>query len=693
MSKSQRRVWALLCICSLLLSTSLAQPLKAQEPEPDLPTPPQERPSGRWVNTFTTADGLAANDVQALWGDGEGRVWAGTWGGVSVWDGATWQTFTPADGLADNDVRALWGDGEGRVWAGTWAGVSVWDGTYHQDIEIPGARPRQWRQWVTFSIEYKGLGSNRVYAINQLPNDDILLGTDFWYTRFRPPSSPEIRIHTAERSTAHFSCGDTIRPGAVQFEFLAKHMLYRSDQIAYRYKLERNGEPELWHFMLNIADEKRGNVTLDASHTGKYVFKVMAGTDDYAWSEPVTCAFTVRNNTPYIIGGLAVLAVVGPAVTWILVNHRQRRQARATHFNPYVVGPPIIEEERFFGRQAEIRRILNAVTNNHFLISGERRIGKTSLLRQVERRLQELNLESENVHFVSLYFTLQGVPAERFYHALMQAICRDANVESESLQVTTLKEGYDDITFEDDLREIIQRLDNRFNGPWRLVLCLDELDALLTYPPAIREQLRAIIQAVEPNIRLVAAGVFAVEQEALRTSPFYNQFTRVDLRTLSKEEIERLIREPAKGLYAFTDTAIAFITEKSHGLPLAVQRLCHHAVNVMLDQDVAKIGRSQAEIAFERALRDRTPEFQLAWWGGQDKETGLQRSGFNRTQTGILKAALNNDGLVPRRAYEGNTACFSRRELYNLTYESADGLRLTSFFATWMQRNVTSEDN
>jgi hypothetical protein len=112
----------------------------------------------------------------------------------------------------------------------------------------------------------------------------------------------------------------------------------------------------------------------------------------------------------------------------------------------------------------------------------------------------------------------------------------------------------------------------------------------------------------------------------------------------------------------------------------------------MLDQGTDKIERSQAELAFERALRDRTPEFQLAWWGGQDKDTGLRRSGFNRTQKGILKAALNNDKFIPRPAYEGNAACFSRRELYNLTYESPDGVRVTSLFAAWMERHVLSED-
>ena len=43
---------------------------------------------------------------------------------------------------------------------------------------------------------------------------------------------------------------------------------------------------------------------------------------------------------------------------------------------------------RFFGREFEVRRILQANDSN-FAIMGIRRIGKTSLMREVERQLKE----------------------------------------------------------------------------------------------------------------------------------------------------------------------------------------------------------------------------------------------------------------------------------------------------------------
>jgi ligand-binding sensor domain-containing protein len=98
---------------------------------------PFDKEDDIWTS-FTTADGLAHSFVEALATDGGGRLWFGTFGGgVSVLDDNgtpfeeeddTWATFTTADGLADNWVRAIAEDGEGRLWFGTvGGGASVLD--------------------------------------------------------------------------------------------------------------------------------------------------------------------------------------------------------------------------------------------------------------------------------------------------------------------------------------------------------------------------------------------------------------------------------------------------------------------------------------------------------------------------------------------------------------------------------------
>ena len=63
---------------------------------------------GNHFTRFTTADGLATDEVRALLADRQGQLWVGTGGGgLSRFDGQEWTTFTTADGLAANVVWAL----------------------------------------------------------------------------------------------------------------------------------------------------------------------------------------------------------------------------------------------------------------------------------------------------------------------------------------------------------------------------------------------------------------------------------------------------------------------------------------------------------------------------------------------------------------------------------------------------------
>jgi len=130
---------------------------------------------------FTTADGLADNYVRAITMDGGGRLWFGTWdGGVSVLDYGgtpfdkdddTWATFTTAHGLADNDVYVIAVDGGRRLWFGTYGGgVSVLD---HGGTPFDKGDDT----WATFTTA-DGLAGNSVYAITVDGGSRLWFGTE-----------------------------------------------------------------------------------------------------------------------------------------------------------------------------------------------------------------------------------------------------------------------------------------------------------------------------------------------------------------------------------------------------------------------------------------------------------------------------------------------------------------------------------
>ena len=145
---------------------------------------PFDKDDDTWT-TFTTADGLASNSVYAIAVDGRGWLWfgMGNWwfggAGVSVLDDGgtpfdkgddTWATFTTADGLADNNVIAIAVDRGGQLWFGTHgAGVSVLD-----DGGTPFYKGDD--TWTTFA-ESDGLVDNSVWAIAEDGGGGLWFGT------------------------------------------------------------------------------------------------------------------------------------------------------------------------------------------------------------------------------------------------------------------------------------------------------------------------------------------------------------------------------------------------------------------------------------------------------------------------------------------------------------------------------------
>jgi len=75
---------------------------------------------------FTTGEGLVNNFVQAIAEDNNGKLWFGTKGGVSVFDGSAWTSFTIDNGLNSNNILCIAADHEGVVWLGTDSGVNCY---------------------------------------------------------------------------------------------------------------------------------------------------------------------------------------------------------------------------------------------------------------------------------------------------------------------------------------------------------------------------------------------------------------------------------------------------------------------------------------------------------------------------------------------------------------------------------------
>jgi ligand-binding sensor domain-containing protein/two-component sensor histidine kinase len=75
------------------------------------------------LRTYSSADGLAGDQIMALLADSRGFLWVGTTTGLSRFDGHDFRSYGMADGLPGSRVNALLEDRVGALWIGTNGGL------------------------------------------------------------------------------------------------------------------------------------------------------------------------------------------------------------------------------------------------------------------------------------------------------------------------------------------------------------------------------------------------------------------------------------------------------------------------------------------------------------------------------------------------------------------------------------------
>jgi hypothetical protein len=230
--------------------------------------------------------------------------------------------------------------------------------------------------------------------------------------------------------------------------------------------------------------------------------------------------------------------------------------------NPFIAGS-WVRGENFFGRGAILREILEGERHSLWVV-GARRLGKTSVLKELEQRVQQ----SAQTPFVPLYWDLQGSAdarglAEGFLGSVedSEAFRRatDMSVEDiESLAVTEM------------LTALIRRAVR--NG-WRLLLLVDEAEELLTVArgdATLLPRLRRIFQK-GAEVRTVLTSTKRLaridERTDFATSPFLQGFIPpLYLTPLAPDECRALL---ARG--SFSAEEVEVIMERTGNHPFLVQ--------------------------------------------------------------------------------------------------------------------------
>ncbi len=115
------------------------------------------------------ADGLAQSNVMDIKEDRRGNLWMATFGGLSRFNGISFENYDKQDGLASNRTFCLSFDSKDALWIGTSLGISSFDGRDFTNYTVPHLAANQWVNHLLVDKEdhiWFGTTAGGLYQIN-----------------------------------------------------------------------------------------------------------------------------------------------------------------------------------------------------------------------------------------------------------------------------------------------------------------------------------------------------------------------------------------------------------------------------------------------------------------------------------------------------------------------------------------------
>ncbi len=233
---------------------------------------------------------------------------------------------------------------------------------------------------------------------------------------------------------------------------------------------------------------------------------------------------------------------------------------------PYETSKPVTGS-RFFGREFEIRRILQGADSN-FAIMGIRRIGKTSLMREIERQIKEQAQErgDENALQRILFLDCSALTSPAGF---VQEVVRKLRPQ----ELARLSSKQFPIFFPD----FLERMSQRYQGP--LVFFLDEFDRVLTWHHEDDSLLNALRASSNLGHSRYVVGGFREVMAAFSDldSPLYNFARPVRLKEFSREQTAAMVVGPLEKLgvrFERGSDVVDRIFDETAGQPNLIQFYC-----------------------------------------------------------------------------------------------------------------------
>jgi len=358
--------------------------------------------------------------------------------------------------------------------------------------------------------------------------------------------------------------------------------------------------------------------------------------------------------------------------------------------NPYIAGAPVVERSMFFGRQDVFdwieRSLAGQYVNNILVIHGQRRVGKTSVLKQIPHHLSS--------KYIQVFFDLQGrtnTTLDRFLWWLAREISRTLRQECGLIV---------DVPEQSAFREDGDPLQTQFlPGVWpllaekSLLLTFDEFDAL--DQPEIQETLaRPLIDYLRrlfdheklSFIFSIGSSGHKLENMQAAYTNFFKSALYRKISFLVQEDCRQLITRPVDGVLTYHPDAIDRIYLATAGHPYFTQLMCHELFSVCQKTGRRSVDPGDVEAILEDVIERGTVNLKFVW----DEASPLEKwvlaclAQADRGASDLQLAGLLNSQRVRYSESDLNRALLHLREKDVLTQENGF---VVSLMRLWLQKN------
>jgi tetratricopeptide (TPR) repeat protein/photosystem II stability/assembly factor-like uncharacterized protein len=358
--------------------------------------------------------------------------------------------------------------------------------------------------------------------------------------------------------------------------------------------------------------------------------------------------------------------------------------------NPYIAGAPISEAGMFFGREDVFNWIQHSLPGRYvdhiLVIHGQRRVGKTSVLKQLPHRMPD--------RYIPVFFDLQGrthTTLERFLWWLAREIIR---VLKQDRDINVPMPKSEDFAEDPDYLEskFLPGLQPRL-GDRNLLLTFDEFDSL--EETEVRDALaRPLIEFLRRLTGYEGLNfVFSIGSSGRKLENMqaaYTEFFKAalykEISFLDRENTHALITQPVTGILEYGREAVDRIYQITSGHPYFTQLICHELFTRCQRTQELHIHQEDVEAVLEDVVERGTVNLKFVWDEASDLEKWTLAHLAHmegKRDTRSLEKALKSQ-RVRFTSQELTSALLHMREKDVLT---EDNRFVIDLMRIWLQKN------